>query len=495
MTQSPDWGNVFKLAFSLIIMKRVILTACLLLLTISLLSFVSAAGTSFDDAQLVTPGEYSSGVLAKGQVDYYKIDLKSGQYLSLIGEFFNNPDSTGKISSFPTGIITTYNPLRETLFKATKYESKAPKIVVKNEYTASSKESGMIYFSVAAQLSATGTYTLKVSLEDYSDAGSGEDVADTFEGVYQLELGKSYTGSVVAGTYGKDTKDMYRLSVKKGSKIGIKLTPESTALLGISVYNSDREKISSNEGANEGAISSLEYTSPESGDLYFSVDRDFYGAAGGKYTLELSDLGKGTLPVCTPFKEACSSKKDSVQICSSDGLSWSLKQKCASKSCYETEYGAYCSQLDSSGSSGSGSYSGSSSFGLGLDAFAGFFMALLLGLLLVSLIVYVYTALAIMSIAKKTNTSNAWFAWVPILNFILLVQIAEMPWWYAVGFLVPVINMFFGIFVLWKVFERRNYPGLLALTVLLPLINLIVLGVVAWKDRDSSSSGASSLSK
>jgi hypothetical protein len=50
---------------------------------------------------------------------------------------------------------------------------------------------------------------------------------------------------------------------------------------------------------------------------------------------------------------------------------------------------------------------------------------------------YVYTALALMTIATKTNTPNGWLAWIPIANIILMLNIARKPIWWIVLFLIP----------------------------------------------------------
>ena len=56
-------------------------------------------------------------------------------------------------------------------------------------------------------------------------------------------------------------------------------------------------------------------------------------------------------------------------------------------------------------------------------------MALLFGgvMLFVSIVVgvgsYVYCSLALMKIAKRLNYENAWYAWIPILNMVLLFQL------------------------------------------------------------------------
>src|SRR5271157_380476 len=39
--------------------------------------------------------------------------------------------------------------------------------------------------------------------------------------------------------------------------------------------------------------------------------------------------------------------------------------------------------------------------------------------------VYVYFGLALQTIANKTNTENAWWAWIPIIQAILMLNIAK----------------------------------------------------------------------
>ena len=52
-------------------------------------------------------------------------------------------------------------------------------------------------------------------------------------------------------------------------------------------------------------------------------------------------------------------------------------------------------------------------------------------------VVYVYVSLALMTIATKTNTANAWLAWIPIVNIFLMLNIAQKPVWWFILFLIP----------------------------------------------------------
>jgi hypothetical protein len=79
------------------------------------------------------------------------------------------------------------------------------------------------------------------------------------------------------------------------------------------------------------------------------------------------------------------------------------------------------------------------------------FSGIFLTMLVLAVIVYIIVALSLMRIAKRTNTENAWFAWIPILNLILMLQIAKRPMWWLIFFLVPIINIVGVVlqFVLW----------------------------------------------
>ncbi len=130
------------------------------------------------------------------------------------------------------------------------------------------------------------------------------------------------------------------------------------------------------------------------------------------------------------------------------------------------------------------------------DASTSAMLALIGGFLLIfafiGIAIYAYTALVLMTIAKKTKTKNGWLAWIPIANIYLMTQIAKMPGWLTAIFVlavIPYIGIIFslasiplGVVLWWKIAEARKLPGWIALFMLIPLGNLIIMGVIAWKD-------------
>jgi tetratricopeptide (TPR) repeat protein len=60
---------------------------------------------------------------------------------------------------------------------------------------------------------------------------------------------------------------------------------------------------------------------------------------------------------------------------------------------------------------------------------------------LIPVAIYLFTAIMIFLMAKKTRTSLAWLAFVPIAQFILMLNIARKPLWWLLLFLLPVLLM------------------------------------------------------
>jgi len=102
--------------------------------------------------------------------------------------------------------------------------------------------------------------------------------------------------------------------------------------------------------------------------------------------------------------------------------------------------------------------------------------------LCVAAVFYIYFALAVQTIAQKTNTPNAWFAWIPILNIFLLVAISKKPLWWILLLFIPIVNLVVSVLVWMAVAEARNKPTWWGILSIIPVVNLIVPGYLAWSD-------------
>jgi Family of unknown function (DUF5684) len=112
-------------------------------------------------------------------------------------------------------------------------------------------------------------------------------------------------------------------------------------------------------------------------------------------------------------------------------------------------------------------------------AFMGAFM---LVFLIFFAVIYVYIALCLSTIAKKTNTPDIWMAWIPIIQGVLMLKIADKPLWWILLLLIPLVNVVIGIIVWMEIARRRNKPEWWGILLIVPLVGIIVPGYLAYSD-------------
>jgi hypothetical protein len=108
--------------------------------------------------------------------------------------------------------------------------------------------------------------------------------------------------------------------------------------------------------------------------------------------------------------------------------------------------------------------------------------AVFLVMLVIFLAVYVYIALALQTIAKKTNTENPWLAWIPIANIVLMVNIAGKPMWWVLMCFIPLVNIVFAVMIWMGIAEAVKKPSWWGILMIVPVANVIVPGYLAWSD-------------
>jgi len=118
------------------------------------------------------------------------------------------------------------------------------------------------------------------------------------------------------------------------------------------------------------------------------------------------------------------------------------------------------------------------------------FLAFGMILLIAAFVVYIYTTIALMFIAKKTKTKNGWLAWIPIANIYLITQMAGISGWWTLIVLALIVPFIGGlamliaiIWMFWRIAEKIDFPGWTSLLLIIPIINLVILGIWAWAKR------------
>jgi hypothetical protein len=126
--------------------------------------------------------------------------------------------------------------------------------------------------------------------------------------------------------------------------------------------------------------------------------------------------------------------------------------------------------------------------GLAAGTFAAVMAVVLIPAIVIGIGSYVYTGLTLSKIGKKLNYEKSWFAWVPILNFVMMLQLADLsPWLILLG-LVPIVNgiamLVLSVITMMNICEKLGKDKLLGLLVLIPIGNLVLLGILAWGKDD-----------
>jgi len=108
--------------------------------------------------------------------------------------------------------------------------------------------------------------------------------------------------------------------------------------------------------------------------------------------------------------------------------------------------------------------------------------AAMLAFFVIFAFIYIFMALALQTIAQKTNTPNPWLAWIPIVNIILLLNVAKKPLWWILLLLIPVVNIVVSVIVWMAVAEVRQKPSWWGILTIIPIANFIAIGYLAWAD-------------
>ncbi len=93
---------------------------------------------------------------------------------------------------------------------------------------------------------------------------------------------------------------------------------------------------------------------------------------------------------------------------------------------------------------------------------------------------YLYFTFAQFKIAQKLRYENAWFAFIPLLNTIQLIQMAQKPLWWFLLCLIPFINIV-CFAILWiNVAKYVGHAPILGFLTIIPVVNFITIGVLGF---------------
>jgi hypothetical protein len=108
---------------------------------------------------------------------------------------------------------------------------------------------------------------------------------------------------------------------------------------------------------------------------------------------------------------------------------------------------------------------------------------------IITIAFYVYMAVCLQTIARKTGTEHGWLAWIPIANVYLMCKVADKPGWWLLLFFIPIVNIVFMVIVWMGIAEARDKKGWLGILMIVPIANLIIPGYLAFSGGSTGGEG------
>ncbi|WP_427160718.1 DUF5684 domain-containing protein [Aliinostoc sp. HNIBRCY26] len=98
--------------------------------------------------------------------------------------------------------------------------------------------------------------------------------------------------------------------------------------------------------------------------------------------------------------------------------------------------------------------------------------------LVVWLFVYLFTSYCFYSIYQKLGESNAWFAWVPILNYWVMLKAGDQSPYWTIGLFIPLVNLVALVFLIMafvNIVKKLGKNPWLILLMIIPIVNFVIL--------------------
>jgi len=107
-------------------------------------------------------------------------------------------------------------------------------------------------------------------------------------------------------------------------------------------------------------------------------------------------------------------------------------------------------------------------------------LVFLVSALALLLLVHLYLSLCLYAIARKAKARRLWRAWVPVTNLILMCELVEVPWWWALICLVPGPGVLPVAWLYVQLPKAIGITGLERFAMLVPSVNIVYLAYLAF---------------
>ena len=118
----------------------------------------------------------------------------------------------------------------------------------------------------------------------------------------------------------------------------------------------------------------------------------------------------------------------------------------------------------------------SEAVGVGLGLIA------LLVIFVIALALYLFSSFCYKRICEKCGVTPGVLVWIPIARLVPLLEVAKMPVWMIILFLIPLANLVV-FFMMWaKICAARGRSGWLVVLFIVPIANLVLIPYLAFAD-------------
>ncbi len=121
-------------------------------------------------------------------------------------------------------------------------------------------------------------------------------------------------------------------------------------------------------------------------------------------------------------------------------------------------------------------------------------VAMMVVFFIIAVAFWIYSSFAFMAIARKAKDKMPGLAWIPGIGpTIVAFRAAGMHWWpwlLLIGIVIPFVGwialLVFAVFSVvwtWKLFEKIRKPGWWSILMIIPVVNLVMMGIAAWSKK------------
>ncbi len=97
------------------------------------------------------------------------------------------------------------------------------------------------------------------------------------------------------------------------------------------------------------------------------------------------------------------------------------------------------------------------------------------------LVCYAVYAISLYMIGKKANIKNVWVAFIPFVQYVVLLNIIDKSGWNIFLLFIPILNIILSIIWIVKFYLAFSvHPALIVVSIIIPIVGIVMMLVIAF---------------